>query len=140
MGRTPRRADGFLEAGVGWLSKGLELTINRELGELVTFDDRSVRHETLGGNLGGAQLARRRIVTLPLENCTQAEAMALVDRLAWEGSILTPAVVSLRPESETERRHTTIYGVLMDPQTTLRAVSNAETFDRGVSLRFLEWR
>lgn len=132
--------DGYLSCGVGWASQALELAVNRELGDLVTIDDRSIRRETYGGNLGGAQLPRRRIVSLPLENCTQAEAISIVDRLAWEGSILQPALVSVRPEDSLERRHTTIYGVLMDPQTTLRAVHNATTWNRGVTLRFLEWR
>lgn len=140
VGRAPIKPVGYVEFGVPWLSKGLEVTVNREFGELVTFDDRSIRHETYGGNLGGAQLARRRIVSVPLENLTQAEAIALVDRLAWEGSILTPAMVSVRPEDELERRHTTIYGVLMDPMTALRAVNNNQTYNRGVTLRFLEWR
>lgn len=140
IGRTPIASDGYLEAGIGWQSRGLELTINRELGDLVTVDDRSIRTETYGGNLGGARLPRRRIISIPLEWCTEAEGMALLDRLAWEGSILDGVVVSLRPTSETERRHTTIYGVLMDPQTILRATNNGATYNRGLTLRFLEWR
>ncbi|MEO8277691.1 MAG: hypothetical protein ABI639_15870, partial [Thermoanaerobaculia bacterium] len=53
VGRTPLAVDKYLQLGVPWASQGLELSVNRELGELVRVDDRSIRSETMGGNLGG---------------------------------------------------------------------------------------
>ncbi|MEO8277999.1 MAG: hypothetical protein ABI639_17450, partial [Thermoanaerobaculia bacterium] len=103
-------------------------------------DDRSIRSETMGGNLGGLKLARRRIVTIPLSWLTEEEGMALLDRLAWENSVLDPVVVSVIPNSPIERRHTTIYGVVMDPQTVLNAPRNSQENNREITLRILEWR
>jgi hypothetical protein len=90
--------------------------------------------------VGGSQLPRLRKAYMPWEWLTTPEGMAVYDRIFFESSILSSHVVSICPDSDTERRHSTIYCTREEPEIDLRAVNNSVTWNRGAGLVFIERR
>jgi hypothetical protein len=139
-GWIPITPDGYLQVGVGFAGRAFIAQVERELGPLVGIRDFSTKNFTDGGGVGGSQLPRLRKAYMPWEWLTTPEGMAVYDRIFFESSILSSHVVSICPDSDTERRHSTIYCTREEPEIDLRAVNNSVTWNRGAGLVFIERR
>lgn len=139
-GWIPITPDGYLQVATGFAGRAFVAEVDRELGPLVGVRDLSVKTLTDGGSGGGSQLPRLRKLYVPWEWLTSAEGAAVFDRVCLDGSILTSHVVTLLPDSAAERRMTTLYCTPDLPEVDLSAVNNNLTYNRGLSLAFLENR
>lgn len=139
-GWIPITPDGYLQVATGFAGRAFKAEVDRELGPLVGVRDLSVKTMTDGGSGAGSQLPRLRKLYMPWDWLTSAEGAAVFDRVCLDGSILTSHVVTILPDSATERRMTTLYCTPDLPEVDLTAPRNSLTYNRGLSLAFLEQR
>lgn len=139
-GWIPITPDGYLQVSVGFAGRAFVAEVERELGPLVGVRDLSVKTITDGGAGGGRQGPRLRKLYMPWDWLTSAEGAAVFERVCLEGSINTAHVLCSMPDSTTERRLTTLYCTPDLPEVDLTAPRNSLSFNRGLSLTFLESR
>lgn len=140
QGWIPITPDNYLQVAVGFAGRAFVAEVDRELGPLVGVRDLSVKTITDGGSGGGRQGPRLRKLYTPWDWLTSAEGAAIFERVCIEGSINTSHVVVLLPDSTTERRLTTLYCTPDLPEVDLTAPRNSLTYNRGLSLTWLENR
>lgn len=132
-------APGYVEVGAVVVGKAFAPTYSPSFGPTLSARDLSDKGFTEGGQTFGVARPVLRVVELPLQALTQAEAMLLYDRLALRRGLLGPVLVALDPANEAEREETTVYCTL-DEMPSLDAINayNGSESMRSAVFRFIE--
>jgi len=125
---------GYVQAGSVILGQRFSPACDRDFGPLVSTKDYSSKSRTYGGQRFGSRRFVQRILSLPLNWLTPAEAHTLFDRILWRQGILKPIFVSILPGDSTEEKHTSFLASLRNPEnamvaTTTRGKSRAMTLE-----------
>lgn len=134
---TPPTQHGYVQIGCVILGETWSPTADRDFGPLVSTKDYSSKSRTYGGQHFGSRRFIQRILFLPLNWLTPAEAHSLFDRILWRHGILKPILVSILPGDATEETHTTFLASLRNPETAMVATTTRGK-SRGMTLEFEE--
>lgn len=131
---SPPAQPGYVQIGCAILGETWSPASDRDFGQLVSTKDYSSKSRTYGGQRFGARRFVQRILSLPMNWLTPAEAHTLFDRILWRHGILKPILVSILPGDSTEETHTTFLASLRNPEngmaaTTTRVKSRAMTIE-----------
>lgn len=128
---------GYVQIGCAILGETWTPACDRNFGQLVSTKDYSSKSRTYGGQRFGSRRFVQRILSLPLDFLTPAEAHTLFDRLLWRHGILKPILVSILPGDATEEKHTTFLASLKNPENAMVATTTRGK-SRGMTLEFEE--
>lgn len=125
---------GYVQIGTVILGETWSPAADRDFGPLVSTKDYSSKSRTYGGQRFGSRRFVQRILSIPLNWLTPAEAHTLFDRILWRHGILKPIFVSILPGDATEEKHTSFLASLRNPEnamvaTTTRGKSRAMTLE-----------
>ena len=125
---------GYVQIGCVVMGQTWSPGADRDFGPLVATKDYSSKARTYGGQRFGSRRFVQRILSIPLNWLTPAEAHTLFDRILWRHGILKPILVSILPGDAVEEQHTTFLASLRNPEnamvaTTTRVKSRAMTLE-----------
>lgn len=128
---------GYVQVGGVVMGETWSPSSDRDFGPLVATKDYSSKARTYGGQRFGSRRFVQRILSLPLNWLTPAEAHTLFDRLLWRQGILKPILVSILPGDATEEKHTTFLASLRNPENAMTATTTRGK-SRSMNLEFEE--
>lgn len=134
---TPPDQPGYLQIGSVTMGETWSPSCDRDFGPLVSTKDYSSKSRTYGGQRFGSRRFVQRILSLPLNWLTPAEAHTLFDRILWRQGILKPILISILPGDATEETHTTFLASLKNPENAMVATSTRGK-SRAMTLEFEE--